>query len=172
MGRINAALTADAGGAAAAAKIYILDIFGFEIFEHNSFEQLLINFANEKLQQHFNLHVFKMEEELYEGAGIDYGKVGFVDNSPVLSLLERKAAGLLPILDEAVVMPGGSDATFYRKLAAAHGTSPLLTMLSRATTASASRSRCRTTPASSCTTPEASATRMATRCWRISATPC
>ena len=67
----------------------------------------------------------------YEAEGIDYGKVGFVDNSPVLGLLERKAAGLLPILDEAVVMPGGSDATFYRKLAAAHGTSPLLTMLSK-----------------------------------------
>ena len=72
-----------------------------------------------------------MEEELYEAEGIDYGKVGFVDNSPVLGLLERKAAGLLPILDEAVVMPGGSDATFYRKLATAHGTSPLLTMLSK-----------------------------------------
>ena len=72
-----------------------------------------------------------MEEELYEDEGIDYGKVGFVDNSPVLGLLERKAAGLLPILDEAVVMPGGSDATFYRKLATAHGTSPLLTMLSK-----------------------------------------
>ena len=72
-----------------------------------------------------------MEEELYEAEGIDYGKVGFVDNSPVLGLLERKAAGLLPILDEAVVMPGGSDSTFYRKLATAHGTSPLLTMLSK-----------------------------------------
>ena len=80
VGRINAALTADAGGAAAAAKICILDIFGFEIFEHNSFEQLLINFANEKLQQHFNLHVFKMEEGLYEAEGIEYGSVGFVDN--------------------------------------------------------------------------------------------
>ena len=132
----------------------------------------------------------------YEAEGIDYGKVGFVDNSPVLGLLERKAAGLLPILDEAVVMPGGSDATFYRKLAAAHGTSPLLTMLSKGEegerlafevshyagivmydhvtpypTPRIPRSRCRTTPASSCTTPQTSATRMATRCSRISATP-
>tara|TARA_B110001452_G_scaffold131036_1_gene108871 strand:- start:246 stop:698 length:453 start_codon:yes stop_codon:yes gene_type:complete len=110
--RINAAMEVGPDGDAAdvAASIFILDIFGFEIFEHNSFEQLLINFANESLQQHFNKHVFKMEEALYEAEGIEYGSVGFIDNQPVLDLLQNRL-GLFSILDEQVVIPAHPTAT-------------------------------------------------------------
>ena len=70
--------------------IGVLDIFGFEIFEVNSFEQLCINFANEKLQQHFNRHTFKEEESVYISEEVEYTKVKFIDNQPVLDLIEGK----------------------------------------------------------------------------------
>lgn len=69
----------------------MLDIFGFEIFELNSFEQLCINYCNEKLQQHFNLHVFKEEEKCYISEGIDYSEVKFIDNQDVLDLIESRS---------------------------------------------------------------------------------
>eukprot|EP00808_Paulinella_micropora_P007804 g73135.t1 len=96
--------------------IGILDIFGFEIFEHNSFEQLCINFTNEMLQQHFNRHTFKLEEQIYEAEKIKYRHVEFIDNQPMLDLITKKPTGVLPLLDEELVMPGGSDRTFLNKL--------------------------------------------------------
>ena len=81
----------------------ILDIFGFEIFEKNSFEQLCINFANEKLQRMFNKHVFELEQVEYEEEGIDFSKVSFKDNTPCCTLVEHKSKyyiGLMPRLDD------------------------------------------------------------------------
>ena len=68
--RVNKALAGDVKPEDVGRSVCILDIFGFEIFEHNGFEQLLINFTNEKLQQHFNTHIFKNEEALYEAEGV------------------------------------------------------------------------------------------------------
>jgi len=82
--------------------IGVLDIFGFEIFRKNSFEQLCINFTNEKLQQHFNKNTFKEEENVYVSEGIEFTKVPFIDNQPVLDLIEKKPFGLLVLLDEEV----------------------------------------------------------------------
>lgn len=100
--------------------IGVLDIFGFEIFENNSFEQLCINFCNEKLQQHFNKHTFKEEEELYRTEGVDYTPVEFIDNQPVLNLIEKKPKGILVMLDEEITAPKGSDERFLSKIMTHH----------------------------------------------------
>eukprot|EP00803_Ostreobium_quekettii_P000595 evm.model.scf_649.4 EVM.evm.TU.scf_649.4 scf_649:26519-48447(+) len=79
--------------------IGVLDIYGFECFTENDFEQFCINLANEKLQQHFNQHVFKMEQAEYEKEKIDWSYIEFVDNQDVLDLIENKM-GILDLLDE------------------------------------------------------------------------
>eukprot|EP00466_Bigelowiella_natans_P001656 jgi/Bigna1/41654/e_gw1.55.12.1 len=100
--------------------IGILDIFGFEIFKTNSFEQLCINFTNEKLQQFFNQHTFKLEEALYSAEKIRYEKVVYIDNQPVLDLIEKKPRGILPMIDEELKLPRGSDKTYVSKLIKTH----------------------------------------------------
>jgi len=102
-------------------SIGILDIFGFEIFELNSFEQLCINFTNEKLQQFFNFHTFKQEEKCYKEEGIKYTKVPYIDNQSVLDLIEKKPKGILPMVDEELIVPKGSDLTYINKLHTQHG---------------------------------------------------
>ena len=95
--------------------IGVLDIYGFETFETNSFEQFCINYANEKLQQQFNLHVFKLEQEEYLKEGIDWKMIDFYDNQPAIDLIEAKL-GILDLLDEECRMPKGSDKSWVEKL--------------------------------------------------------
>lgn len=121
----------DGGGAHLPGKtkrpkgfIGILDIFGFEILQTNSFEQLCINFANEKLQQHFNQHTFKEEAHVYSAEGIGEVPVEFTDNQHVLDLIEKRPHGLIHLLEDAIRVPGGSDSRWRSAIArhhAAHG---------------------------------------------------
>ncbi|KAH9618530.1 hypothetical protein KSS87_005395 [Heliosperma pusillum] len=96
--------------------IGVLDIYGFESFKFNSFEQFCINFANEKLQQHFNQHVFKMEQEEYSKEEINWSYIEFVDNQDVLDLIEKKPGGIISLLDEACMFPKSTHETFAQKL--------------------------------------------------------
>ncbi|XP_020576204.1 myosin-11-like isoform X2 [Phalaenopsis equestris] len=96
--------------------IGVLDIYGFESFKTNSFEQFCINFTNEKLQQHFNQHVFKMEQEEYTKEEIDWSYIEFVDNQDVLDLIEKKPGGIIALLDEACMFPKSTYETFSQKL--------------------------------------------------------
>ncbi|KAL0784770.1 hypothetical protein Bca101_001015 [Brassica carinata] len=96
--------------------IGVLDIYGFESFKINSFEQFCINFTNEKLQQHFNQHVFKMEQEDYTKEEINWSYIEFVDNKDVLELIEKKPGGVIALLDEACMFPKSTHETFAQKL--------------------------------------------------------
>uniref|UniRef100_A0A8C8BLA1 Myosin VB n=1 Tax=Otus sunia TaxID=257818 RepID=A0A8C8BLA1_9STRI len=95
--------------------IGVLDIYGFETFEVNSFEQFCINYANEKLQQQFNLHVFKLEQEEYMKEGIPWTLIDFYDNQPCIDLIEAKL-GVLDLLDEECKVPKGTDQNWAQKL--------------------------------------------------------
>merc|ERR1712088_687662 len=93
-----------------------LDIAGFEIFDYNGFEQICINFCNEKLQQFFNQHMFVLEQEEYVREGIDWGNVDFgMDLQKCITMFE-KPMGLLAILEEESLFPKATDATFAAKL--------------------------------------------------------
>uniref|UniRef100_A0A8C6YHE1 Myosin VC n=1 Tax=Naja naja TaxID=35670 RepID=A0A8C6YHE1_NAJNA len=95
--------------------IGVLDIYGFETFDLNSFEQFCINYANEKLQQQFNLHVFKLEQEEYMKENIPWTLIDFYDNQPVIDLIEAKM-GILELLDEECLLPQGTDENWLQKL--------------------------------------------------------
>ncbi|CAM0943743.1 unnamed protein product [Alopecurus aequalis] len=98
------------------AQIGVLDIYGFESFKHNSFEQFCINFANEKLQQHFNEHVFKMEQEEYKSEKINWSYIEFIDNQDMLDLIEKKPIGIIALLDEACMFPKSTHVSFATKM--------------------------------------------------------
>ncbi len=97
-------------------SIGILDIFGFEIFDDNSFEQLSINYANEKLQLHFNEVIFNEELKMYTEEGIPSEAIQFEDNAECVSLIEGKPMGLLSLLDEECSLGKATDLTYISKI--------------------------------------------------------
>ncbi|KAL1773374.1 unconventional myosin-VIIb [Sigmodon hispidus] len=100
--------------------IGLLDIFGFENFQKNSFEQLCINFANEHLQQFFVKHVFTMEQEEYLSENITWNYIRYTDNQPILDLLAFKPMSIISLLDEESRFPQGTDVTMLQKLNSVH----------------------------------------------------
>jgi myosin heavy subunit len=100
--------------------IAVLDIFGFEAFEHNSFEQLCINYCNEKLQFHFNNHIFLMEQQEYAKEGISVSNIQFEDNQSTLDLLELGFTGIFSMIDEEINVPRGSDEQLLSKMFQKH----------------------------------------------------
>ncbi|KAJ2735646.1 Myosin type-2 heavy chain 1 [Coemansia sp. BCRC 34962] len=117
LGPINASLLPTSVDEKATHFVGVLDIYGFEHFEHNSFEQFCINYANEKLQQNFNHHVFKLEQEEYRREKLEnWTFIGFQDNQPCIDLIEGKPIGILSLLDEESRLEQGSDRTFTEKL--------------------------------------------------------
>lgn len=98
----------------------VLDIFGFEIFNVNRFEQLCINFANEKMQLHFNAHIFEMEQKEYAAEKIDVSTVSYVDNQKCLDLIENGRTSILSMTDEELKLPGGGDENLLSRMHAAH----------------------------------------------------
>ena len=113
-------MSPDSFGAASVAEtaafIAVLDIFGFESFETNSFEQLCINYTNESLQQQFNRFVFKLEQAEYEREGISWKFIEFPDNQNILDLIDRRHTGILSVLDEQCIQAFNTDRSFAKSL--------------------------------------------------------
>mmetsp|Transcript_25490 Transcript_25490/g.51538 ORF Transcript_25490/g.51538 Transcript_25490/m.51538 type:complete len:891 (-) Transcript_25490:109-2781(-) len=103
--RVNSSIVGSFEGRhSTAAFIGLLDIFGFESFDKNSFEQLCINYCNESLQQQFNRFVFKLEQQEYKREGINWEFIEFADNQDILDLIDKKHGGILTILDEQCML--------------------------------------------------------------------
>uniref|UniRef100_A0A1I7SAS3 Unconventional myosin-Va n=1 Tax=Bursaphelenchus xylophilus TaxID=6326 RepID=A0A1I7SAS3_BURXY len=98
-----------------ASFIGVLDIYGFETFDVNSFEQFCINYANEKLQQQFNQHVFKLEQAEYEREGIAWVRIEYYDNQECIDLIEKRP-GILDYLDEQCKTGHGTDDAWLGQL--------------------------------------------------------
>ena len=95
--------------------ISILDIFGFEDFPENSFEQLCINYANENLQYFFNKNIFKMEQAEYAKEKIEWNPIAFLDNQPIIHMLFKKPVGVFHLLDDESNFPKATDISFLEK---------------------------------------------------------
>uniref|UniRef100_A0A803STH1 non-specific serine/threonine protein kinase n=1 Tax=Anolis carolinensis TaxID=28377 RepID=A0A803STH1_ANOCA len=116
--RINTLLQPDKNicNAESGMNVGILDIFGFENFTRNSFEQLCINIANEQIQFYFNQHIFALEQMEYQNEGIDAAMVDYEDNRPLLDMFLQKPMGLLSLLDEESRFPQATDLTLVGML--------------------------------------------------------
>jgi myosin-7 len=101
--------------------IGVLDIFGFENFDSNSFEQFCINYANENLQQFFVQHIFKLEQEEYNNESINWQHIEFIDNQDALDLIAIKQLNIMALIDEEAKFPKGTDNTMLAKLHKTHG---------------------------------------------------
>uniref|UniRef100_A0A8B9LK39 Myosin IXAb n=1 Tax=Astyanax mexicanus TaxID=7994 RepID=A0A8B9LK39_ASTMX len=101
-------------------SIGVLDIFGFEDYENNSFEQFCINFANERLQHYFNQHIFKLEQEEYRAEGISWHMIDYIDNTSCINLISKKPTALLHLLDEECNFPQASNQTLLDKFKRQH----------------------------------------------------
>uniref|UniRef100_A0A8C7ZS13 Myosin IIIB n=1 Tax=Oryzias sinensis TaxID=183150 RepID=A0A8C7ZS13_9TELE len=114
--RINSLLQPDLSGRdESCMNVGILDIFGFENFKKNSFEQLCINIANEQIQFYFNQHIFALEQMEYQSEGVDASLVEYEDNRPILDMFLQKPMGLLSLLDEESRFPQATDQTLVDK---------------------------------------------------------
>uniref|UniRef100_A0A8K9UZX1 Myosin IXA n=1 Tax=Oncorhynchus mykiss TaxID=8022 RepID=A0A8K9UZX1_ONCMY len=120
--RINHALlnNRDLEESAKIFSIGVLDIFGFEDYENNSFEQFCINFANERLQHYFNQHIFKLEQEEYRAEGISWHNIDYIDNTGCINLISKKPTALLHLLDEESNFPQASNQTLLDKFKRQH----------------------------------------------------
>ncbi|XP_057185155.1 unconventional myosin-IXAb isoform X4 [Triplophysa rosa] len=101
-------------------SIGVLDIFGFEDYENNSFEQFCINFANETLQHYFNQHIFKLEQEEYRSEGISWHMIDYIDNTACINLISKKPTALLHLLDEECNFPQATNQTLLDKFKRQH----------------------------------------------------
>ncbi|XP_075392268.1 unconventional myosin-IXa isoform X11 [Tenrec ecaudatus] len=101
-------------------SIGVLDIFGFEDYENNSFEQFCINFANERLQHYFNQHIFKLEQEEYRTEDISWHNIDYIDNTSCINLISKKPTGLLHLLDEESNFPQATNQTLLDKFKHQH----------------------------------------------------
>ncbi|NXT03061.1 MYO9B protein, partial [Jacana jacana] len=120
--RINHALLnkKDMEEAVTCLSIGVLDIFGFEDFETNSFEQFCINYANEQLQYYFNQHIFKLEQEEYKSEGITWHNIDYTDNVACIHLISKKPTGLFYLLDEESNFPHATNQTLLAKFKQQH----------------------------------------------------
>ncbi|XP_014885568.1 unconventional myosin-IXAa isoform X7 [Poecilia latipinna] len=101
-------------------SIGVLDIFGFEDYENNSFEQFCINFANERLQHYFNQHIFKLEQEEYRAEGISWRNIDYIDNTGCIGLISKKPTALFHLLDEECNFPQATNQTLLDKFKRQH----------------------------------------------------
>ncbi|XP_061071712.1 myosin-IIIb isoform X2 [Conger conger] len=114
--KVNELLAPDVDLDVQLSEIGILDIFGFENFAVNRYEQICINLANEQLQYFFNHHIFLMEQKEYKEEGIEWDTINFKDNKPILDLFLTKPFGIFSLLDEQSAFPQATDKTFVDKL--------------------------------------------------------
>eukprot|EP00064_Thunnus_orientalis_P003654 superscaffoldBa00000309_g3665 len=122
VGKVNAAIyKAPEDSEEVQQSIGLLDIFGFENFTKNSFEQLCINFANEQLQQFFVRHVFKLEQDEYTRENIVWEHIDYKDNQSTLDVLANKPLNILALVDEESNFPKGTDTTMLQKMNQVHG---------------------------------------------------
>uniref|UniRef100_A0A8C1YYL7 Myosin IXAa n=1 Tax=Cyprinus carpio TaxID=7962 RepID=A0A8C1YYL7_CYPCA len=118
--RINHALLNQRDLEESILSIGVLDIFGFEDYENNSFEQFCINFANERLQHYFNQHIFKLEQEEYRSEGIAWHNIDYIDNTGCINLISKKPTALLHLLDEECNFPQATNQTLLDKFKRQH----------------------------------------------------